>query len=53
MNYKTIILTASDSGYAGEREDKSGPVIKEIIEEYGYEVVDMILLPDEKEMIAK
>ena len=27
---KAAIITSSDSGYAGEREDKSGSVIQEI-----------------------
>ena len=29
---KAAIITSSDSGYAGEREDKSGSVIQEILE---------------------
>ena len=29
--YKVAIITASDKGYAGEREDKSGSVIEEIV----------------------
>lgn len=50
--FKVAIITSSDSGYAGEREDKSGPVIKKIVEENGYEVIHMIVLPDEKEMLS-
>ena len=50
---KAAIITSSDSGYAKEREDKSGPVIREILEANGYEVVHAILLPDEREMLAK
>lgn len=48
---RAAIITSSDSGYTGEREDLSGPMIREIIEENGYEVVSMILLPDDKEML--
>lgn len=51
--FKAAIITSSDSGYAGEREDKSGPLIREILEENGYEVVHSILLPDERELLAK
>ena len=29
---RVAIITSSDAGYAGEREDKSGPAIKEIAE---------------------
>lgn len=50
---RAAIITSSDSGYAGEREDLSGPVIREILEANGYEVVHAILLPDDREMLAK
>ena len=33
------IITSSDKGYAGEREDKSGQVIEEIVSEKGYKVL--------------
>ena len=36
---RVAIITSSDTGYRGEREDLSGPVIKEIMEKEGYEVV--------------
>ena len=32
---RVAIITSSDAGYAGEREDKSGPAIKEIAEKEG------------------
>jgi molybdenum cofactor synthesis domain-containing protein len=51
--WRAAIITSSDTGYKGEREDLSGPVIKEILEANGYEVVQMILLPDEKEMLSE
>ena len=47
------IITVSDKGHAGEREDRSGPVIKEIIAQIHGEVVDYRIIPDEKEKIAK
>ena len=49
---KAAIITSSDSGYAGEREDKSGSVIQEILEANNYEVVHTILLPDDRKMLA-
>ena len=51
--WKAAVVTLSDKGYAGEREDKSGPLICKLIEEAGYETVKTILLPDEKEKIKK
>ena len=49
---RAAIITASDSGYRGEREDLSGPVIKEILEREGYEVISMDILPDDRVMLA-
>lgn len=50
---KAAVLTLSDKGYAGEREDKSGPLVKEMLGEAGYEVVEVILLPDERKQIEQ
>ena len=38
------IITASDKGSKGEREDESGPAIRRIIEKQGYEVVSQVVL---------
>ena len=51
--WKAAVVTLSDKGYAGEREDKSGPLICEMIKEAGYDVEKRLLLPDEKEEIKK
>lgn len=50
---RAAILTSSDSGYAGKREDLSGPAIRKILEQNGYEVVHTILLPDDRKMLAE
>ena len=50
---RAAIITSSDSGYAGEREDLSGPAIRELLEADGYEVVYTVLLPDERELLSK
>lgn len=39
-------ITLSDKGAAGEREDKSGPLIGEMLTDAGYTVVEGLLLPD-------
>lgn len=46
--FTAAVITLSDKGHAGEREDKSGPKIVEMITEAGYDVKETILLPDEK-----
>ncbi len=50
---RVAIITSSDSGYRKEREDVSGPTIKEIVEANGYQVVSMIILPDDREMLGE
>lgn len=42
---RVAIITSSDSGYRGEREDLSGPAIREILEREGYQVVSLDILP--------
>ncbi len=44
--FTAAVITLSDKGAAGQREDKSGPLIQEILEGQGYEVVETLLLPD-------
>jgi molybdopterin adenylyltransferase len=46
------ILTISDKGSRGEREDRSGPVIRDIMERAGATVVETAIVPDELESIA-
>lgn len=47
------IITASDKGSRGEREDRSGEVIREIVEANGFVVKDYVILPDEREQLAQ
>jgi molybdopterin adenylyltransferase len=42
------ILTVSDKGARGEREDRSGPAVRELVEAAGGEVVRTRLVPDEE-----
>ena len=46
-------ITLSDKGAAGEREDKSGPLIGEMLTEAGYDVVEGLLIPDGIEELSK
>jgi molybdenum cofactor synthesis domain-containing protein len=48
---KIGILTVSDKGWRGEREDRSGPAIREMMEAAGAEVVRARIVPDEHELI--
>ncbi len=49
--YKAAVITISDKGFVGEREDLSGPTLVELLEENGWTVVHRGLVPDDKEMI--
>ena len=51
MPYTAAVITLSDKGYAGEREDRSGPTVRKMLLEDGYEVVETLILPDEQEML--
>lgn len=51
-SYKLAVVTASDKGAQGEREDKSGQVITEKLRPWA-DVVDYRIVPDEKELLAE
>ncbi|SHI11048.1 MogA/MoaB family molybdenum cofactor biosynthesis protein [Clostridium intestinale] len=51
--YSVGIITASDKGSKGERVDKSGDVIRKIVEANGYEVNRYVVVPDEREVLKK
>lgn len=46
------IITASDKGSVGERVDESGKVIAERIREIDAEVIEYVVVPDEREIIS-
>lgn len=50
---RAAIITSSDSGYAGKREDLSAPVIEELVTAAGYEVVLKRILPDDQEKLQE
>lgn len=50
---RVAILTMSDKGSRGEREDKSGQVIREMIEGLPAEIISYEVIPDEKDIIKK
>jgi molybdopterin adenylyltransferase len=50
---RVAVITSSDSGYAGEREDLSGPCVCEIAQTFGAEIVYTNLLPDTQEILEE
>ena len=53
MAIRAAVMTVSDRCSRGEREDASGPVLCGILEEMGYEVAYIAIVPDEAEDIKK
>jgi molybdopterin adenylyltransferase len=51
MGFKAVIITVSDRGSRGEREDGSGPEIAGLLQAMGVEIIARRIIPDEKEMI--
>jgi molybdopterin adenylyltransferase len=52
MRWKVAILTASDRGFRGEREDTSAQVIRELVEEeIQGEIIEYRVVPDEMDEI--
>lgn len=51
--FKVGIITASDKGAKGEREDISGKIIEGFMDKKGYMVERVRILPDEEDAILK
>ncbi|MGB2982288.1 MAG: MogA/MoaB family molybdenum cofactor biosynthesis protein [Candidatus Bipolaricaulia bacterium] len=52
MDIAAIVITLSDKVSAGEREDRSGPILVSALEEMGIRVVELLVLPDERKALT-
>lgn len=50
---RAAVMTLSDKGFAGERVDTSGPRAAQLLSEAGYDVVELVLLPDAQKKIER
>jgi molybdenum cofactor synthesis domain-containing protein len=50
---QAAVLTISDSVYCGKRTDVSGPAVRERLEQLGWSVSVIELVPDEAELISR
>jgi molybdopterin adenylyltransferase len=50
--FRAVIITVSDKGYRGEREDSSGPLLCQLVTKIGIQVVAKHLIPDDQEQIT-
>lgn len=46
--YRAVVLTVSDRSFRGERPDAAGPLVAELLNNAGYEVVYTAVVPDEQ-----
>ena len=46
-------MTISDKGFRGEREDRSGPVLREILHKAGFFIADFEILPDDQPLLEQ
>jgi len=53
MMIKAGVLTISDKGFEGRREDESGPLVAEILTKAGYIVEKQSIVPDDFEKIVE
>ena len=53
MSYTAAVITVSDKGYRGQREDTSGPNLVKILTENGFSVTYTSIVPDEPDMIKE
>lgn len=50
---KCAVVTVSDKGFSGEREDTAGPLAAAILAQAGYEVAHASIVPDEQNEIER
>jgi molybdopterin adenylyltransferase len=46
------VITCSDAASRGEREDRSGPAVRDLLKQHGYEVDAVVVVADTIEFIA-
>ena len=45
------VITVSDRSYRGERADGGGPLVRQLLTDAGYDVDEIVIVPDEVEQI--
>jgi len=52
-DYKAAVIVISDASSKGEREDTSGPAAREFLQNLGFTVKNIIIIPDDAEKIKE
>jgi molybdenum cofactor synthesis domain-containing protein len=53
MLYTAAVITVSDKGAGGQREDTGGPLVSQMLIAAGFDVIYTSVIPDEREQIAR
>ena len=53
LPFRAAVITLSDRCAAGQRQDQSGPTIAQRLQAEGYDVVETLLLPDDRPALEK
>lgn len=51
--FQASVITISDKGFRGEREDTAGPLAASMLKEAGYDVIAQTIVPDEQPLIEQ
>ena len=51
--FSFVIITVSDKGAEGKREDTTGPIISKLLTKVGFVKKELIIIPDNKELIKE
>lgn len=47
-----LVITCSDSAFSGDRVDTSGPAVRDLLQQHGFDVIQIEVVPDEVSAIA-
>jgi len=50
--FKAVVVIVSDSTSRGERRDTAGPALARVLEEAGFGLEEVVVVPDEEEVIS-
>ena len=51
--YTAAVIIISDRAFEGVYEDKAGPAVENLLKENGYQLSDVVIIPDEKNKIME
>lgn len=51
--FHAAVVTVSDRSFSGQRPDSAGPLVAELLQEAGYQVVKTAVVPDERPQIEQ